>query len=98
MSIHRKRKTELQTKRDITATIEERIESYNDKGRRIYGSAWDDGAGNDDSFPIKYQIILSYVRHVFRDLVSQPEHEIRALRIEAQNIITGTVLCSTYLS
>lgn len=33
LTLHRKRKTELQTKRDIAATIEDRIESYNDKGR-----------------------------------------------------------------
>lgn len=28
-----------------------------------------------------------------RELVSLPEHEIRALRIEAQNIITGMAFC-----
>ena len=116
LTLHRKRKTELQTKRDIAATIEDRIESYNDKGRyevtsilymddvlcnrRIYGPAWDEGIGNEESFPIKYirRIIISLiVLTECRELVSLPEHEIRALRIEAQNIITG-VTCSIHLN
>lgn len=39
----------MQTDRDIKRRLGERVEKFNDKGRSIYGDAWDEG-----DIPIKY--------------------------------------------
>ena len=43
LAYHRKKKTQVQTDRDIKRRLGERVEKFNDKGRSIYGEAWDDG-------------------------------------------------------
>ena len=43
LAFHRKKKTQVQTDRDIKRRLGERIERFNEKGRDIYGEAWDAG-------------------------------------------------------
>lgn len=43
LAYHRKKKTQVQTDRDIKRRLGERVEKFNDKGRSIYGEAWDEG-------------------------------------------------------
>jgi hypothetical protein len=43
LAFHRKKKTLVQTDRDIKRRLGERVEKFNDKGRSIYGEAWDEG-------------------------------------------------------
>ena len=74
LELQRKRRTNMETKRDIAATVEERVEKFNAKGKSIYGDAWDGQDGGQ--IPIK-------------ELITIPENEIREMRIEAQNIITS---------
>jgi len=69
----RRKRTEIQTRRDIAASVEDRVERFNSKGRQIYGSAWD---GADGSLPV-------------RDMIKIPEQEIKAIQMEAQVIATA---------
>ena len=43
LAFHRKKKTQTQTDRDIKRRLGERVEQFNDKGRSMYGEAWDQG-------------------------------------------------------
>jgi hypothetical protein len=74
LAAQRMKRTNLETQRDIAATVEDRVEKFNAKGQSIYGDAWDEKEG--ESIAIK-------------ELVTIPETEIREMRIEAQNIVTS---------
>ena len=69
----RKARTELHTRRDVAASIEDRIDRFNEKGKKIYGDAWD---GNNGTVPI-------------RDLVKIPDSEVKSMQMEAQAIVTA---------
>lgn len=70
----RKSRTEVQTRRDIAASVEEKIDKFNARGREIYGKAWEEGQSG--SMPI-------------RELVKIPESDVRAMQMEAQAIVTA---------
>ena len=74
LTLQRMKRTNLETQRDIAATVEERVNNFNSKGESIYGDAWEGKDGG--TVPIK-------------ELVTIPESEIRDMRIAAQNIVTA---------
>jgi len=74
LDIHRRRKTEMQTRKDLLETLDDKVDKFHAKGRSIYGMAWDVAA--DDSVPLK-------------EVASVGDEELRKLRIEAQNIVTS---------
>lgn len=43
LTFHRKKKTAVQTERDIKIKVNERAELFNARGRTKYGDAWDAG-------------------------------------------------------
>mmetsp|Transcript_34815 Transcript_34815/g.75199 ORF Transcript_34815/g.75199 Transcript_34815/m.75199 type:complete len:207 (+) Transcript_34815:34-654(+) len=43
LAFHRKKKTLVQTDRDIKRRLEERVGLFHDRGRSVYGEAWDEG-------------------------------------------------------
>lgn len=69
----RKTRTEVQTRKDIAANIEDRVDKFNAKGRAVYGDAWE---GKNGAVPI-------------RELVKIPESDVRAMQMEAQAIVTA---------
>lgn len=73
LSNMRKQKTEVQTRRDIATSIEERVHKFNTKGRDIYGDAWE---GKNGAVPI-------------RELVKLPDTDVHAMQLEAQAIVTA---------
>lgn len=73
LTVQRKKKTEILTKRDVMDKLEDRIDTFHSKGRSIYGVAWDQAG--EDTVPLK-------------ELVAIPEAEMRAIAIEAKNIVT----------
>lgn len=82
LAFHRMKKTAIETNKDITSMVRDKIDAFNARGQGIYGvAAWEgDREGGwtqegDGPLPL-------------RDVLSLPDDEIRKIQIQARNIVT----------